>query len=644
MPVPAIAIHGSGPPHKIARAIDANFEESALYDRVVTLAFDWDRVVPCTSHKGLRNLYRFLQRNAANISAASRMGMEVGSHALDGVLGALQVRLHQLLQWVLWALVAMLFTMLVAEFVVLAPAAWYGLPTLTFSPMRWMAAAVGWSQVGIGAGVTMVTGLGALRLLLTLSPHPAIVTFRSIVLLLLQPVLVIAIGAFAADSALLWASFGVLGLSSFVVSGLGAVVLLSVTFGALLVLRARWARGSLRGPIKDVLDVFRYLGEPGCRERIQQALDKAIAQARERTGEDQDFVLTGQGMGSVMALDSILHSRAWRNTDRLLLVTMGSPLKRYFLRLYPRTFFPEHMEEVIALIAKRLHQFRWINIYRPWDYMGAELGLKPFNGRDLSTGIGDRRTLGHADYWQDMDARRTFHHGLQRLRPIKPPSVAMNDAVHHIPHPQSPAGRFRIPSLARRPLKATFSLGTFGWMLWWVATGSGVLVWKIEGTSELLERQGVMVDAAATHRRETVENDRGLTYVDHWEFAFTDPNGETKRLHLRRDASDAFLALASHRFDDRALTRRIRTGCAGTGLSAWWPVRDMQSPCTLEQVRLRYYPGSVTLLDLPDFPQQRFGSDPLRGWTEAGVVAAVLSALVLIPVILGVRLFGLILG
>ncbi len=149
-----------------------------------------------------------------------------------------------------------------------------------------------------------------------------------------------------------------------------------------------------------------------------------------------------------------------------------------------------------------------------------------------------------------------------------------------------------------------------------------------------------MVDAATTHRRATLENARGLTYVHDWEFEFTDPNGVSKSLSFQRDVSDAFFVVPPHRFDDRTLTREIRAGCGDT----WWPTRNMDTPCTMEGVRLRYYPGDLTLFDLPDFPRLRFGSCPVRGWTEAAVVAALLSVLALFSVALGVRSFVLILG
>ncbi len=644
MPVPAIAIHESGKPSQIARAVDANFKDSDIYDRVVTLAFDWDAVVPEASHKGIGNLYLFLKRQAATIGAASRVGLDFGPHAVDRSVGALQVRVHRLLQIVLSAMVAMLFATLVAKLVVLGAAAWLGLPTVTLSPMRWLATAVSWSQVGLAAGITLLIALSGLRLLLTLSPQPAIVTVRSIILLLLQPVLVITLGALMAEWWLLLTVFALLAVLSYAAAGVAAALLWAGALVAVISLRRLWARGSLRGPLKVALDAFRYLGEPRYREQIQRALDKAIGQARSRVGNEQDFVLVAQGIGTVIALDSLVHSTLWRATDDVLLVTMGSPLRRWFLTLYSGTLFPERMESVVELVVRRLSELRWVNVYRPWDYLGTKLDLKPFHGRDISTGIGERRFIGHADYWRDADARRTFQHGLLRLKNVRPLPVSKTESVHQVPKPLRAAAGLRIPARAQTLLRTGVVLVTAGWMLLWVATGSGVLVSGIEGPSELLERRGVAVDAAVTHHRETVESEGGVTYVDHWEFAFTDSSGVAMRPNVERDASYAYFGIASHGFDARTLTRRIRAECSDTWFPDWWPMGNMQASCTLEGVRLRYYPGDVGVFDLPDFQQRRFGSEPVRGWTEAGVVAALLSVLVLIPLVLGVRVFTMLLG
>lgn len=645
MPVPAIAIHGSQPAREIARAVDGTFQNSPTYDRVVTLAFDWDRMVPPVSSRGVRNLGRFLRRHASNISAASRIGLEFGAHTLDGSLGGVQRRLHWFLQWVVAALVATLFASWLAEVVVLPFVAWYGLPTAAFAPMQWMTTAIDWLQLGVGGGVTLLILLGGLRLLVTMSPRPPIVTFRSVVLLLAQPLLIILLGGFAAHWTLLWAVFGLLGLVAFLDSGTGGLVLWALLLAVLIGLRMLWARGSLGGPIKIVLDGFRYLGEPGYRSRIQQALDKAIVQARQRTGEDEDFVLMAQGLGTVMALDCIMHSQQWKRTDRILLVTMGSPLRRYFLRLYPRTLFPEFMEDVIDLIAGRLEEFRWINVYRPGDYLGADLGLKPFKGRDLTTGERGPGIIGHADYWRGMDARRAIADGLQLLGPIEPLRVPMKDAAHRIPRPQSAAAGLEISPFANSTLWLTLMVATFAWGLWWVATGSGVFVMHLSQPPDLLDQFGVTVNATATHRRQALHGDDGIRYINHWEFQFAEPSGAAKRLHVQRDASDAFHEAVPLYFDDRAFTRHLRAECKDQSqFPEWWPNQQLETACTVDGVRVRYYPGDESLLELPDFPRERFPSDPVQAWTEAGVAAAVLATLILVPVVLGIRLFVVILG
>lgn len=643
MPVPAIAIHGSGPRAEIARSVDGNFKESDLYDRVVTLAFDWDAVAPESRPKEVRILYRFLKRHASTIGAAARAGLEFGVNSVEKPLGALQLQVHRLLQWVVAALVGMLFASLVAEPLVLVPVALVGLPTVTFAPLRWLATAVSWLQVALAAGITLLIVLAALRTLVSGSVRPFLVTFRSIALLLLQPLLVVMLGAFVAPWWLLLAIGGLIVALGYVTGGVGTAVLWAAVVAVVIALRQRWAPGSLRGLVKVGLDAFRYLGEPRYRERIQQALDKAVEQARSRVGNEQEFVLTAQGMGTVMALDSLLHSRVWRSTDQVLLVTMGSPLRRWFLTLYPGTLFPERMEALVALITRRLHALRWVNVYRPWDYMGAQLELKPFNGKDITTGIGLRRVFGHADYWRDADARLTFQHGLARLKKMQPVFVASTELVHGQPKPQG-AARFHVSAITHTLLKAGVVLGTIAWTLWWAATGSGVFVPGAEGPSELLERRGFEVEAAATHRRATRERGDGVTYVDYWVFAFTDSSGVAQRVGVERDVSDAYLGLTSHGFDARALTRRIRASCGSTWPPHWLPVGTMERPCTLEGVRLRYYSGDLSVFDLPDFPQRRFGGEPPWDWIEAGVVAAVLSLLVLLVVTMGVRAFGVIVG
>lgn len=643
MAIPAIAIHRSGPSDRIARSLDACFKNSAPVGPTTTLAFDLGRVNARPNYKGLRNLFRFLRHSAANIGAAAHQGLEFGAHPLDAQLGAWQIRLHRALQWTVASLIALVTAIWLTNLTIMLPAAAYGLPTSTFAPMRWMEGAAGYLKLGIGGGVTLLILLAGLRLLLTLSPRPVIITFRSIVLLAVQPVLTLAVGLLAMDLLPLGVLLGATG-SVVVLTGGGMFLPWLLAAGTIVGLRASWSRGPLQRFAEGVLEVFRYLGEPDYRQRVHEALDRAISRARERAGEGEDFVLAGQGLGSMIALDSILHSRVWRHTDRVVLVTMGSPLRRFFLPLYPRTLFPESMEDVVDLIAGRLHEFRWINLYHRRDLAGGALGLKPFNGLDIPTGGSSSWLPARADYWQSTDARRALHDGLQRLRQVQPLRVPMKDAAHRLLEPEDLVLTLAIPPRVRTSLVTIVGVATFGWMLWWVATGSGVLASTTDAAPQVLVDAGVVVEASATHRRHPSVRDRGITYIDHWEFAFTDPNDNPQSIRVQRDASDAFLAIRPPRFDDRALAEHVRAGCVGTWPVRWWKLKGSGTSCTTGGIRLRYYPGDLSLFDLPDYPRHRLGSDPIRGWSEAGAVAAILSPLFLLPVLLGAGMFAMLSG
>jgi hypothetical protein len=501
---------------------------------------------------------------------------------------------------------------------------------------------VTWLQVALAAGITLLLLLAVLRLLVTMSPRPVVITFRSIALLAFLPVLLAAYAALAAGRWLLLAAFVASGIFLATVAGTSAVLQLAALLAAVVAMRLLWVRGPFRGPFKVLLEVCRYMGgEPGYRERVQQALDRAIAQARTRVGSGPDLVLAAQGVGGLMAVDSVLHSGAWRRTDRVLLITMGSPLRRWILSLYPGTLFPESMAGVMDIAFRRLAQLRWVNIYRPWDYLGGGMGLARFGGKDVSTGVGMRRIIGHVDYWRDPDARLALSHGLRRLGQVEPPRGSGGTAAYQGRVSGGPAQRSRE---RRRRLENAAVLATFLWTLWWVATGTGVLAAGREDRSLLLEQTGLVADASVTHRRTAVERDRGPTYMDYWVFSFTDRRGMDRRVSIQRDASDPYVGVPAPRFDTRALTREVRAGCNGSAAALRWPMGNMTAPCTLKPVRMRYQPADASLFDLPDFPQHLFGSDPLLAWAETAIIAGVLSLVILLPLAAGIRVFDLFQG
>lgn len=149
--------------------------------------------------------------------------------------------------------------------------------------------------------------------------------------------------------------------------------------------------------LKVLLDILLYAGDSRFRKDLHAAFEKEIAAARERTS-DGTFVIVAHSLGSVMALDSLLTSPQWNEREVILLVTMGSPIWRFF----PDHAFPGTPGEAAALIARRIAQFRWINIYRPLDQIGTSLRFaKDFEAIDRSTGQWNLVLSAHVNYWTD---------------------------------------------------------------------------------------------------------------------------------------------------------------------------------------------------------------------------------------------------
>src|SRR5262249_12630189 len=102
------------------------------------------------------------------------------------------------------------------------------------------------------------------------------------------------------------------------------------------------------------------------------------------------------------AVDSLVNSREWGRDDAVVLVTAGSPLRRFFFRFFPGIFIPESPAGVAHLARGRLGDFHWLNVYRPWDPIGTSLRLTVDGaGRDVSTGQRLGVLSAHLDYWRD---------------------------------------------------------------------------------------------------------------------------------------------------------------------------------------------------------------------------------------------------
>jgi hypothetical protein len=132
---------------------------------------------------------------------------------------------------------------------------------------------------------------------------------------------------------------------------------------------------------KLLADVVRYIGLPNYRKKLFETLSATIQKLD--LGNDSDFLLLTHSLGSVIAVDYLLsHSQDIAKARSVTLVTMGSPLGRYFARFFPG-FYPSP-DAFCDSLNRRIKNFRWINIYRRNDPIGGRLS-RPGGKSPIST-------------------------------------------------------------------------------------------------------------------------------------------------------------------------------------------------------------------------------------------------------------------
>jgi len=179
--------------------------------------------------------------------------------------------------------------------------------------------------------------------------------------------------------------------------------------------------------LKIVSDIFRYAGDADYREEIQSRMVekvRAIGSLRDRR-----VFLVGHSLGSVIALNSLLRSDSpWSEAKQIVLVTMGSPLKRLFNR-----FFPEWCADPASMatyLAGQKRIVRWINVYRPFDPIGTRLtSIRTHASSILDCSTGQWRRLllwAHTGYWSDPLVAQTVSVALSE---VKTPTSEKSDLI-----------------------------------------------------------------------------------------------------------------------------------------------------------------------------------------------------------------------
>jgi hypothetical protein len=132
---------------------------------------------------------------------------------------------------------------------------------------------------------------------------------------------------------------------------------------------------------KVLMDAVLYLGDHPLRRETMERMRDAFRATGGYTGTT---ILVGHSLGSVIAVDFLrLYGPLFHAADRVVLVTMGSPLRRFLARFFSDRYpAPCDLADHLAGVLPR---FTWFNAHRPCDPIGGNLGLKDsVHGRDIS--------------------------------------------------------------------------------------------------------------------------------------------------------------------------------------------------------------------------------------------------------------------
>ena len=332
------------------------------------------------------------------------------------------------------------------------------------------------------------------------------------------------------------------------------------------------------------------MGTPSYRASIQENLTRVVTAIPDRS--TTGIWVVAHSLGSVIALDSLTNSTAWQPTNRVRLVTLGSPIRRFFFTFFPGAFFEPRIDAAAVAIASRLGEFIWLNAFRRFDYVGTALGLRGC-GLDLPT---RQNWPAHADYWGDDRVARTILDGLPHAQ-----AVAVNGTV---PVAAAATPALGVPA-ALRTVFIGAALACGGALVvvstaaaWWMLV-PGIHDVIIQPALEL--RAPVTTTARVRHERGFISDSR----MHEFRFDFRDEAGRER--HETASVAGFFGVWSDSRFDYLALARFVRAGCTPERAQRFyefgWSVPcsrggipityDRENPARFRAIGFEYRPGYI---------------------------------------------------
>lgn len=248
-------------------------------------------------------------------------------------------------------------------------------------------------------------------------------------------------------------------------------------------------------PIKYARDVFNYIGSP----LIRQSMQSALTDTAEKLPSNKNVVLACHSLGSVIAVDSLINSNAWKNLQSIVLITGGSPIHRWFQRFFAELFFPSDGHRLSEIVFRNAPVAAWINVFRKHDPVGASLDL-PESGEigEIETEKTDLKGFAaHSHYWSAPDV----HDAIKKLWPTLTPGPAPELAVSYEPTtiPTSRVAAFLERSIGPAIVLTGLAAIGFGVSNYFVSVNA-----KLEANRHFVEQaleHGTRVTAKVAHRQ-----------------------------------------------------------------------------------------------------------------------------------------------
>ena len=638
--IPAIAIHGVGKhkPGCIEKRLNENVGDNPDFHLSVS-EFNWDQYVDHGAWDSPRSAVWNLQKVSSNLHATATVGLSIFQPGLDARLSNAQLKCCNLLRHLIAAVLTAVVAIPAIVIVVFLPIKLVQIgPVFPMNELRWFA---NWFIpllfYLLSFMLLSIILLGLARSFIQRSLSPIKSSVTCVLLTCLSPFLAILSIPLSVN----WASVGLI-VGFFCILGVFVSIVelllpnapaytawrdfvvapyLLVIFGGLLGLQALcFLFGQIwyEGPIKVLLDIARYVGEPRYREKTLLKLEGFI---RDKQASSDSLVIVGHSLGSVIALDYL---RNWCEADpnrRVWLITLGSPYRRFFLSWLPGILFDQSTNQTAVSINEKFHTFRWLNIFRPWDYIGKSLQLEAHTaGLDRSTGQ-YRRIDGHSDYWSDDIVLATI-------------KAALTSVPQPSPRATVPSRRYlpKAIELTRPPKKSLITsklaLSLMGLGIVWMTYSFVNRNAELARTRAAIAERGIRLEILVSHR--IIPDVAGQHMYAH-EFEFV---GEGLKMSPYQVSPYLPASTAQQRFDYRELEAYVRRNCV-LEREAKWYTSERSIICTSrEPIEMAYLPpGSSNQFYLPAFESKFYFRD-LAGWLIYPLCLFVLLSIPALPFVM----------